>query len=127
MSGKLRGLADDQLGDARGAGGAYALPPDPHAVGAASREWCLRRLELGVPFGEAAGDVLAHHRLEQLFLAREIEEQGALGHAGAGRDFLAAGGGEAFFHEQVERGIEQFARARFLAAFALGNPVGYTG
>ena len=66
------------------------------------------------------GDVLAHHGLEQLFLAREIEEQRALGDAGAGGHFLGAGGGKAFFDEQVERGVEQLAGTRFLAPLALG-------
>ena len=61
-----------------------------------------------------------HHGLEQLFLAREIEEQGALGDAGARRDFFGAGGGEALFDEEVQRRLQQFARAGFLAALALG-------
>jgi hypothetical protein len=63
----------------------------------------------------------AHHRLEQFFLAGEVEEQRALGHAGARGHLFAAGGGEAFFHEQVQRGVEQFARPRFLAAAAAGG------
>ncbi len=65
-------------------------------------------------------DVLAHHRLEQFFLARVVEVQRALGDAGARGHFFGAGGGEALLDEQVERRIEQFLRTGFLAALATG-------
>ena len=77
-------------------------------------------LELGVPFGEAPADVFAHHGLEQVFLAREVQEQRALGHPGARGHLFHPRGGKALFDKQVERGLQQLTRAGFLAALAFG-------
>lgn len=114
--GKIVGLAQDELAQARGLGGAHALPPALEAVFHQLAARSLEGFQLQVPFCEAAGDVLAHHGLEQVFLAREIEEQRAFGDSGADGDLVHLGCGEAFLHEQVQRRLEQFAGAGFLAA-----------
>ena len=62
--------------------------------------------------------VVADHFLEQLFLARVVEVERALGDAGARGDFLGARGGEALLDEQVEGGVEQLLGPGFLAPLA---------
>jgi hypothetical protein len=57
-----------------------------------------------------------HHRLEQFFLAGVVQVQRALGDAGALRHFFGARGGIALLDEEGERRVQQFLRARFLAA-----------
>ena len=59
-----------------------------------------------------------HDRLEQLLLALEIEEQRALGDTCVGGHFLETGGGVAFFDEERQGGVQQFAGPRLLAALA---------
>ena len=76
---------------------------------------------------EAARDAVAHHGLEKLLLAREIEEQRALGNPGPGGDLFDAGGGVALFPEEVERGFQQLARTLVLAAAALSGRLGGGG
>ena len=104
----------------------HAAPPSQHAlaqhVGGAS----LEGLQVCGPLGETLRKAVAHHGLEQFFLAGEIEKQGALGHASALGDLFGARAGEAFFDEQVERGGQQFTRTRVLAPLALvsGSLVG---
>ena len=63
-------------------------------------------------------DVLAHDLLQQVFLARVVQVERALRDAGPGRDLFGSRRREALLDEQVERGIEQLLRTRFLAALA---------
>lgn len=120
--GEIARLAEHQLGDAGGLGIAYALPPGAKAVAQKIAGGRAVVVQLLAPFGKAPGDGVAHHGLEKLLLAREIQEQRALGHAGARSHFLDARGGIALFDKEVESGFEQFAGAFLLApaAFAAG-------
>ena len=117
---KVAGLAHHQLGDARSAAGADPLPPDRHAISQHFGGRAFEGFKLIVPLPEAARDVLAHDGLEQFFLALEIKEQGALGNAGSDGHFFGARGGKAFFDEQVQRGVQQFAGACLFATLAFG-------
>ena len=121
--GEVVRLADDQLGDAGRTGGANALPPHVHGVAQHVGAAAVKGVELRVPFGEAAGDVLADDGLEEFFLALEIQEQRALGHARPRGNLFGSGGGKALFNEQVQRGVQQFAGPRLLATLALGRGV----
>ena len=75
-------------------------------------------VDQALAFGDQARQVLQDDRLEQLFLARVVEVQRALGDAGGARHLFRARGGEALLDEQRQRGVEQFLRPRFLAALA---------
>jgi membrane associated rhomboid family serine protease len=89
-----------------------------HHVGEQFAGGAIKHFELRGALADRAGQVLAHHRLEQLFLAGEIQEQRTFGHAGAHGHLFGAGGRIALFHEQVKRRLQQFAGASLLAAFA---------
>ena len=114
-------LAEYQLGDAGRLGGANALPPHLVAVRQHIAGGADKGFQLGVPFSKAADDVFAHHGLEQLFLAGEVQKQRALGDPGTRRHIVNPRGSKAFFHEQIERRFQQFAGARFFAPAALGG------
>lgn len=125
--GKITRLAEHEFGDARRLGAADALPPGLEAVAQQIGGRCAVVVEFLAPLAEAARDAVAHHGLEKLLLAREIEEQRALGNPGPGGDLFDAGGGVALFHEEVERGFQQLARTLVLAAAALSGRLGGGG
>ena len=118
---EVLGLAEHQLGDARCLGGANAFPPHLIAVSQHLAGGADKGLQLGIPLGKAACNVFTHHGFEQFFLAGEVQKQRAFGHPGAGRHLVHAGSGKAFFDEQIQRRLQQFARARFFASAAFGG------
>ena len=122
--GKVAHLGDDDLEDAGGRRVADALPPGLHQ----QHEQLLgRAFEAAgdrLAFGDQRREVLAHDRLQQVFLARVIEVQRALRDAGARGHFLGPRGREALLDEKLERGVEQLLRAGFLAALA-GEGLGF--
>jgi hypothetical protein len=118
--GEIVAFAEHQLGQARHRRGADALPPDLGAVAQHVGGAALEGIEFLVPLGEAAAEAFGDHGLQQVFLALEIKEERALGHAGTRRHLFRTGRREALLDEQLERGLDQFAGARFLAALALG-------
>ena len=69
---------------------------------------------------DARDDVIAHHRLEEVFLVLEVEVERPLGDAGARGDVVEPGARIALFDEEFERGGDQFGRPCFLAAFPAG-------
>ena len=73
-----------------------------------------------MPLREAARQVVAHHGLQQLFFAGEIQKQCALRDAGQVSHLFHPGSSKAFLHKQLERGIDQFTRTRVLAPLVLG-------
>ena len=78
----------------------------------------LESVKCGVPLVETPGDVLAHNRLEQLYLAGEVQKQRAFGHTRPHRDVFHARTGKAFFNEQGQSRLHQLAWARVFAALA---------
>ena len=62
--------------------------------------------------------VLADHRLQQLFLARVVQVQRALGDTRAVGHFFDAGGSETLLDEKLERCVQQLLRTGLLAALA---------
>src|SRR5215469_15463023 len=58
---------------------------------------------------------LRDHRLEQFFLVREVEIEGALGDAGAVRHIVEPGRGKAMLGKASQRRVEDFAGASLLA------------
>ena len=113
---KIMGLAEHQFGDARGFGAAQAQPPHRHGVAQQVGRAAFKGIELGIPLGKAASNALPDHRLEQLFLARKIQEQRAFGHPGTPGDLFGLGGCKAFFNKQIQRSIQQLPRPRLFAA-----------
>ncbi len=66
--------------------------------------------------------MVAHHGFEDLFLILEVQIRRALGHAGGAGDVFHLGGAEAFFYEQGQRGVQDFAGTRvFFALPARGG------
>ena len=118
--GEVVALAHHELGEARGLRGAHALPPDAHAVAQHVGGAALEGLELLVPLGEAAREVLDDHGLEELFLARKVKKERALGNTGPRRHFFGARGRKPFLDEEVERRLQELAGTRFLPTLALG-------
>lgn len=68
--------------------------------------------------GQARHDAFLDDRLEEGFLAVEIEIDGALRNAGALRDFFQARSREAAFGKDLQGGGHQFAGTGVLAALA---------
>ena len=90
-----------------------------HAVATSSSELALEGV--GRPRCHSAKRPAMFSRttaLNSSSLLGKVEEERALGDAGARGDLLGARRGEALLDEQVERGVEQFLRTRFLAALA---------
>jgi hypothetical protein len=111
-------LGHHQLQDAGGAGLAHPLPPEPKHPREQLGGGAVEVADQVDALDDPVDDVLAHDLLQQVFLARVVQVQRALRDAGPGRHFLRARRGEPLLDEQVERGIEQFLRTRFLAALA---------
>ncbi|EWS54316.1 hypothetical protein X551_02895 [Methylibium sp. T29] len=119
--GEVANFRNDQLADARGAGLADAAPPLGHQVGQQLGRRPVEAAHDVLALGDLLRDVLADHRLQQFFLAGVVEVEGALGDAGARRHLLRARRREALLDEQIEGGVEQLLRARFLAPLAGGG------
>ena len=118
---KVAHFGDHDLADARSGLAAEPFPPRAQQQ---RQQFGRRSFELLGDlraFGDQRRHVVAHHRLEELFLARVVQIQRALRHAGARGNLFGTRGRKAFFDEQLERGVEQFLRARFLAALACGG------
>ena len=115
--GKVAGLADHQLGDARQPGRAERRPPLAKESTEEFRAGGIRLCDVALGRFEQRHDVLPHHRLEQVFLAGVVQVQRALADAGARGDVVEPRGGVALLDELVECGIEQLAGAGLLAAF----------
>ena len=118
ISGKLRTSDIISLRMPGGAGLADPFPPEAQHVGEQLGGAALEGADDLHALGDLVHHVVADHFLEQLFLARVVEVERALGHAGARGDLLGAGGGEALLDEQVEGGVEQLLGPRFLAPLA---------
>ena len=118
--GEVLRLAQHQLGDAGRLGGANPLPTDLVAIPQHLAGGAHKAFQLVVPFGKAPGDVLAHHGLEEFFLAGEVQKQRAFGHSGARRHLVHPCGGKPLLDKQVECGLQQLSRAGFFTALALG-------
>eukprot|EP01034_Spumella_vulgaris_P022198 gene22195-28308_t len=106
------------FGDARGFGRAVAPPPLQHHPFQQLAGFALKLGQFGSPLVHRVHHVFTHHSLEQVFLVRKVQKQSALGDASAQRHFFDAGGGEAFFHEQIQRRFQEFSWAVLFAAFA---------
>lgn len=124
---EIAALAGHQLADAPSIGVADALLPDLEGVAHQLGGGAGKGLQLGLPFGKAPGDVLAHHGLEQGLLAGVVQKEGALGHLGQRGDFLHLGGGIAFLDKQARGGLQQLGRAGLLAAAAAARGRGAGG
>lgn len=124
---KIFGLAHNQLGQAGARSVTHALPPLEHGIAQQFRGAAAIGFKFGIPQGETASQVFPDDGLEQLFLAREIKEQGAFGDPGASGDFLHPGSGESFFSEQIERRSQQFPRAGLFATAAPGQRAAVLG
>ncbi len=117
-------LGDHQLEDARRRAFVDARPPGDQQL--------LDRLGAGPVGGGGLLDAgldlgaqeMLDHRLQQFFLAGEIQVQRALGDAGGLGHLLAARGGEALLDEQRQRRLEQLGRASLLATAAEQTGVG---
>jgi hypothetical protein len=96
---KMCRLGPHQAADAAGLGAGDLLPPDFECPGQQGGAAALVAVQLQLPVGVAA-DAVAHHGLEQFFLAGKVQKQRALGHASAGGHGLHAGGGIAFFRNR---------------------------
>ena len=109
-------LREHQFGNAAELGVADRLPPTeddlPQQIGRAAL------VLLQQPFAalDQRHDSGADDRLEQFFLAREIQIERAFADTGPGRHVIQPRRGVTAFDEQVERGGHQFSRSRLLAA-----------
>jgi hypothetical protein len=118
--GEVLRLRDHQLRYARVPGGADRVPPAGDQRPQEVRRLALELVDPLLGRLDRADDARADHRLEQVFLAVEVEVDRALRDARALRDVVEPRGGVAALHEEVERGVEDLARARLLAAFEAG-------
>jgi hypothetical protein len=92
----------------------------PQQVGGGSLE-AFGLLDRGLDRGR---QVLADHRLEQVFLAREVQVQRSLRDSGARGDLVRSRRREALLGEQFERRVDELLRARLLAALAWRSGAG---
>jgi len=101
-------------------GGADRVPPAgdqrPQEVG----RLALEPVDPLLGLLDRPDDARADHRLEQLFLAVEVEVDRALRDARALRDVVEARGGVAALDEEIERGVEDLRRTGVLAALEAG-------
>ncbi len=65
---------------------------------------------------DGVDQVRAHHGLEELVLAGVVQVERAFGDACPVGHLFGARGGQSFFNEEVEGCVQQFLRARGLAA-----------
>jgi hypothetical protein len=66
--------------------------------------------------GDARHEALPDDLFEEVFLALEVQVDGAFGNAGSGGDFVEFRRGDAFVGEDVECGVKELTRAFFRQA-----------
>ena len=118
---EIGGFGYHELREARDARLVHVLPPAAHHLGQQVPRRAAVRLDPLLGALKERNDVLPHRRLEQRFLALEIEVQRPLRHPGALRHVLESGGREAILDERFQCGVQDVAGPLLRHAPAAGR------